>query len=118
MASASSANHPGREIQAYVSGYSSPDQAGMRAVTCHQVEIRPDGTAWLWLDDLSHLKKDNWTAEDYIFAARQVGLFNGASPECESSDMDWIDRSGTSDRRRFPGRPGRVEFFEEAAPSH
>ena len=108
------ANSPAREIQAYESDFVSVDRPGRQAAACYRVDHRPDGTVWLWLQDLSRLKRETWTTRDYLSAAKQIGLFNGSCPEAEANGMDWIDRSGVSDRRKGPISAEKQSRFQRA----
>jgi hypothetical protein len=68
-----------REVLAYQSGmlYSLPG-GNVSAPACHTIEERPDGTLWLWLDDLKDGIGSQWPLEHYAVAARHLGRFNGA----------------------------------------
>jgi hypothetical protein len=43
----------------------------------YRVEETPGG-AWLWQEHLIQQRPDPWSLDDYAFAARQIGLWNGA----------------------------------------
>lgn len=43
----------------------------------YRVEETPGG-AWLWQEHLIQQRPDPWLLDDYAFAARQIGLWNGA----------------------------------------
>jgi hypothetical protein len=61
----------------------------MGAVRAHGVPARPEGPryyraeetpggAWIWQEHVENQRPDLWSPDDYAFAARQLGLWNGA----------------------------------------
>jgi hypothetical protein len=48
------------------------------APTCFEVQERPDGSIWLWLEDVKENVANPWPVEQYAVAARHLGRFNGA----------------------------------------
>ena len=50
---------------------------GLVAARCHELMHRPDGSIWMWSEDLGPLAAP-WTTEDYVRAARHFGRFNAA----------------------------------------
>src|SRR5262249_27698367 len=58
-----------REPAAYASGLLD-DLPGVRAPRCYGVEARPDGSDWLWLEDVADGLGGAWPLERYALAAR------------------------------------------------
>jgi hypothetical protein len=73
-----------RELLAYASGLLDALPPGVQAPRCFGAEERPDGTAWLWLEDLaeasetSETSEARWSLARYALAARHAGQTNGA----------------------------------------
>ncbi len=91
-----------REANAYQSGLLSDLPAGLVAPLCYGVDERPDGSVWLWLEDLHDAIGWPWPAERYRLAARDLGRFGGAYatgrpvPDypwlCADHAASWFDR--------------------------
>lgn len=91
-----------REANAYQSGLLSDLPAGLVAPRCYGVDERPDGSVWLWLEDLHDAIGWPWPAERYLLAARDLGRFGGAYatgrpvPDypwlCADHEASWFDR--------------------------
>jgi hypothetical protein len=67
-----------REALAYQSGLLAALPGGMAAPHCFSVEERPDGSHWLWLEDIRENVPDRWSPEQYVAAGHHLGAFNGA----------------------------------------
>jgi hypothetical protein len=67
-----------REYLAYASGLLEALPPGVQAPRCFGAEERPDGTAWLWLEDLAEASDVRWSPARYALAARHAGQSNGA----------------------------------------
>jgi hypothetical protein len=67
-----------REFLAYSSGLLDNLPPGVRAPRCYGAEEGADGSAWLWLEDLTESYGVPWSLERYALAARHAGQFNGA----------------------------------------
>ena len=67
-----------REFLANNSGLLDELPPGVRAARCYGAEERLDGTAWLWLEDLTDTYGSSWPLQRYGLAARHAGQFNGA----------------------------------------
>ena len=68
-----------REALAYRSGLLHHLPGGnVTAPACYRVDERPDGSLWLWLEDLQDDVPCPWSIEQYAAAAHQLGQFNGA----------------------------------------
>jgi hypothetical protein len=79
---------------------------GIVAPRCFGVEERPDGSAWIWLEDVSGVPGEAWPIERYGLAARHLGRFTGAYlcgrplPE-----RQWLSRSWLRGYCGFPDDP-------------
>jgi hypothetical protein len=67
-----------REALAYQSGVLDNLPGPVAAPRCYDVCERPDGSVWLFLEDLPDEGKPPWSLEQYAEAARCLGEFNGA----------------------------------------
>ncbi len=81
-------NYCKREVEAYQSGWLDDLPAGLAAPACYGVIEHPDGTCWIWLEDLKDTIGANWPLEHYGIVARHVGQFNGAYL-CGKPLPDW-----------------------------
>jgi hypothetical protein len=78
-ASAASAwGYPPREALAYASGLLGTLPGGLTAPRCLAAEGRPDGTTWLWLEEVADDHPGPWPRDRFALAARVLGRFNGA----------------------------------------
>jgi len=66
-----------QEPPIYQSGFLDDLPYGLTAPRCFSVVEHPDGTFWLWLEDVKDDIGD-WPLEHYGFIARQFGQFNGS----------------------------------------
>lgn len=66
-----------REAEALASGLLDDLPPGLSAPRCYEVSAQPDGSVWLWMEEL---QKDqaSWTLERYGQAARLLGQWQGA----------------------------------------
>lgn len=48
------------------------------APRCYGMVKRPDGSIWLWLEEIRDRFAAVWPLERYTVAARDIGAFNGA----------------------------------------
>ncbi len=68
-----------REALAYQSGFLGRLPGGnLKTPVCYEIYERPDGSLWLWLEDIQDEAGSPWSLEQYALAARQLGQFNGA----------------------------------------
>ena len=68
-----------REAEAYQSGLLRRLPGGnIGAPACYEVSEKPDGSMWLWLEEVKDDLGATWTIEQYAVAARHLGQFNGA----------------------------------------
>lgn len=74
----SSFNWPDRELELYSSGALTDLPGGIRAPACYGALRRDDGSAWIWLEDITVGSAEPSGLEDYAIVARRLGRFNGA----------------------------------------
>ena len=67
-----------REAEAYQSGWLDDLPGGLAAPRCFGVLDHPDGTCWMWLEDIRDMFASQWPLEHYGVVARHLGHFNGA----------------------------------------
>ena len=67
-----------REPQAYRSGLLHALPGPVRAPRCYDVQDQPDGSVWIWMEDVQDAQGHPWPLERYAQVARQLGQFNGA----------------------------------------
>jgi hypothetical protein len=71
-------NYYKREADAYQSGWLDDLPGGLAAPRHFGVLDHPDGTCWIWLEDVEEEIGSRWPLEHYGLVARHVGQFNGA----------------------------------------
>jgi len=81
-----------REAMAYQSGMLHRLPGGnVTAPACYDVQERPDGSLWLWMEDVKEDISGPWSVEQYAAAARHIGQFNGAYLTGQAIPSDpWI----------------------------
>lgn len=81
-----------RETLAYQSGFLQQLPGGnVTAPACYEIQEQPDGSMWLWLEDIKDEAGSPWPIEQYALAARHLGQFNGAYLTGESMPFEpWI----------------------------
>jgi hypothetical protein len=67
-----------READAYQSGWLDDLPGGLTAPRNFDIVEHPDGTCWMWLEDIRDMLGSQWPLEHYGVAARHAGQFNGA----------------------------------------
>ena len=67
-----------RETQAYRSGLLLDLPGQVTAPRCYDIQDKPDGSVWLWLEDIQDEQDHPWSIERYAQVARHLGQFNGA----------------------------------------
>jgi hypothetical protein len=85
-----------REALAYQSGLLHQLPGGnLAAPLCYEVSEQPDGSLWLWLEDIQEDIGTSWAVEHYAVAARHLGQFNGAylTGHAAIPDEPWITRN-------------------------
>jgi hypothetical protein len=71
-------NYYKREADAYQSGWLDDLPGGLAAPRSFGVVEHPDGTCWMWLEDVTDEIGSHWPLEHYGVVARHAGQFNGA----------------------------------------
>lgn len=71
-------NYYKREADAYQSRLLDDLPGGLAAPRSFGVVEHPDGTCWIWLEDVAEEIGTHWPLEHYGVVARHVGQFNGA----------------------------------------
>jgi hypothetical protein len=83
-----------REALAYQSGILEDLGTNLRAPRCFEVTEQPDGSAWLWLEEISESGQTVWPVSRYGLAARHFGQWQGRSLDASSFPAaSWL-RSG------------------------
>jgi hypothetical protein len=83
-----------REVLAFQSGWLGRLPGGLRGPRWLAAEPQPDGSVWLWLEDVHDYYSGNWPLEQYARAAYCLGRFNGAFLAGEAwPDFPWLARS-------------------------
>jgi hypothetical protein len=84
-------NYYRREADAYQSGWLDDLPGGLAAPRCFGVIEYPDGTCWIWLEDVTDEIGPHWPLEHYRVVARHAGQFNGAYlVERPLPDWPWL----------------------------
>ncbi|MFN2218884.1 MAG: hypothetical protein ACK2UA_09775 [Anaerolineae bacterium] len=76
-ADASAWNYYRREADAYRSGWLDDLPGGLSAPRCFGAVDHPDGTCWIWLEQVADAIGSQWPLEQYGVVARHLGQFNG-----------------------------------------
>jgi len=71
-------NYWQREFLIYQSGLLDQLAEGLAAPRCFQALEQPDGSCWLWLEDIHGTLAPEWSLERYGLAARHIGRFQGS----------------------------------------
>lgn len=66
-----------REALAYRSGILNDLGANLRAPHCFEVADQPDGSVWLWLEEIAESGQARWSVPRYGLAARHFGQWQG-----------------------------------------
>jgi len=66
-----------REALAYQSGILEDLGTNLRAPRCFDVAEQPDGSVWLWLEDVSESGQSPWSLSRYGLAAHHFGQWQG-----------------------------------------
>jgi hypothetical protein len=67
-----------REPMLYLSGLLNTLPDGLTAPRCYEVTQQPDGSAWMWQEEVRDIYHRHWPLEYYQTAARCLGRFNSA----------------------------------------
>ena len=92
-------NHTWRELEALRSGRLATPKSGLQPVPTYAIHDRPDGTAWVWMKDLSNEQMPPWTSKAFLDSARHIGQFNGSMTGLDSKYGNWVATDGSTDRR-------------------
>lgn len=85
-----------READAYQSGWLDDLPGRLAAPRCYGVLDHPDGTCWMWLEEVAEDIGQQWPLEHYAVVARHLGEFNGAYlvdrplPNFSWLSSDWL----------------------------
>ncbi|MGV3465173.1 MAG: phosphotransferase [Heyndrickxia sp.] len=61
---------------------------------CYMVEEKPNGTVWIWMEEIKKNNIELWSENEFAFVAKQLGIFNGAYVMGkEIPDYTWICRN-------------------------
>lgn len=71
-------NYWKREALAYQSGFLNELPGKLAAPRCYEVAEQPDGSVWIWMEDVKDNLQHPWSIEQYARVARILGQFNGA----------------------------------------
>jgi hypothetical protein len=63
----------------------------IRAPKFYRTDERPNGF-WLWMEHVHDDRPGAWTVEDYSFAARQLGRWNGACAALPPPTEPWLQK--------------------------
>jgi hypothetical protein len=69
---------PRRELDLYRSGMLDDLPGDIAAPACFGRALRPDGSAWVWMEDVADDAPGAWPLERFASHARQLGRMNGA----------------------------------------
>jgi hypothetical protein len=69
--------HWKREFSFAQSGLSNQAQGLVKAPRIYHSNETPEG-AWIWMEYMEEIQSGPWTLDEYSFAARQFGLWNGS----------------------------------------
>lgn len=63
------------------------------APQCYKVEEKENSSVWIWMEEIKEDNKRLWSENEFAFAARQLGIFNGTYiTEKIIIDYSWICR--------------------------
>jgi hypothetical protein len=97
---------PQREALAYGTGFLDRLPGPLLAPRCLAVSERPDGSTWLWLEEVTDERPGQWPGERIALAARHLGRFNGAWLVAETlPEYGWLSRGWL---RRYVEAEGRA----------
>ncbi len=85
------------EIETYRRDLFARRNGPFRGARCYQVDERPDGLVWLWLEDLAKLSGSMWSIDEYCSVSNAIGQFRGAWLESPGQDTSWLKINGEID---------------------
>jgi hypothetical protein len=108
-----------REALAYASGLLNDLPGPLRAARGYGVQ-EFEGEAWLWIEHLVDRLDGHWGLAQHVFAAEQLGQFNGAFLNgAPQPDFPWLNRGQSRDwvkfwaPEEFSDQPGMLQVFSE-----
>jgi hypothetical protein len=106
-----------REALAYQTGMLHRLPGGnVTAPACYEVRERPDGSIWLWMEDVKDDIANPWPLEHYGVAARHLGQFNGAYLTGQAIPSEpWITRNWL---RMYVENAAEMIAFVRSNPNH
>lgn len=87
-------NYYRREAEIYKTGWLNNLPGNMTAPRCFDVVDKPDGSVWLWLEDIQDIFGSKWPLSHYAIAARHLGQFNGAYLSGDLAVPDVCSKTG------------------------
>jgi hypothetical protein len=84
--------HDPREALAYRSGLVATLPAGLSAPACFEVSDRPDGTVWVWLEEVRDDRPGPWALHQHVRVARELGRFTAGCLAAPPPDRPWLRR--------------------------
>ncbi len=97
---------PRREALAYRSGFCDGLPGPLVAPRCLGLTERPDGSTWLWLEEIVDEHPGAWDTRRLALAAQHLGRFNGTWLVAEAlPDHGWFSRDWL---RRYIAAQGRA----------
>ncbi len=83
---------------------------------CYEVEERPDGNLWIWMEVVKDEAPAPWSIEQYALAARHLGQFNGAYLTGHPFPSEpWIARDWL---RKYVENAAKMIEFVRGNPGH
>ena len=105
-----------REVLAYQSATLNELSGPVVAPRCYDVCAQPDGSFWLFLEDIQVESGLSWSLEQYASAARCLGEFNGSYlAGCPLPEADWVARNWMRD---YLGHAAPAVDFIRKDPRH
>jgi hypothetical protein len=106
-----------REALAYQSGLLHRLPGGnVTAPACYEVQERPDGSLWLWLEEVKDDIGAPWPVEHYAVVARHLGQFNGAYLVGQAFPCEpWVTRNWL---RQYVEHAASMIEFVRSDPGH
>ncbi len=106
-----------RETLAYQSGLLQGLPGGnIIAPACYDVQERPDGSLWLWLEEVKDDVGTPWPVEHYAVVARHLGQFNGAYLVGQAYPSEaWVTRNWL---RKYVEHSASMIEFIRSNPGH
>lgn len=105
-----------RDALAYQSGLLDNLPGPISVPHCYDICAQPDGSLWLWLEEIRDDFGSSWSLEQYAQAARCLGEFNGAYVMGRPlPDASWITHGWL---RKYLENAGPVVDFIRQHPDH